>query len=210
MVFSGTYRVSSPFGWRDLGGTRDYHKGIDLVGITDKEIHAHVGGKVGMSTILDPATDKTLTWQWGNFVRIDGDDGLYYYYCHMSQRLVYWGQRVEAGDVIGIEGNTGYSFGSHCHFEVRNASGESMNPAPLLGIPNVEGTYENKTETEDNMKDELKVNDSIPDEWAREAVEWATKNGIMYGDENGDLKLRASCTREQMIVFLYRLYNMLK
>ena len=60
------------------------------------------------------------------------------------------------------------------------------------------------------MKNELKVNDSIPDEWAREAIEWATGNGIMYGDENGDLKLRASCTREQMIVFLYRLYNMLK
>ena len=60
------------------------------------------------------------------------------------------------------------------------------------------------------MDETKRKQDSTTDEWAREAVEWATGNGIMYGDENGDLKLRASCTREQMIVFLYRLYNMLK
>ena len=47
---------------------------------------------------------------------------------------------MNAGDHVGIEGNTGYSFGSHCHFEVRDASG-AINPAAVLGIPNAVGTY---------------------------------------------------------------------
>lgn len=141
MIFEGKYKVTSPFGWRTLNGARDYHKGIDVVGLSNKYICAVVSGVVGTSAMLDPKTDKTLTWQWGNFVRIDGDDGKYYFYCHMSKRLVEKGQRVKAGEHIGTEGNTGYSFGSHCHFEVREANGTSINPAPSLGIPNVVGTY---------------------------------------------------------------------
>jgi hypothetical protein len=63
-----------------------------------------------------------------------------YYYCHLLKRLVSVGRRVEAGQHIGVEGNTGYSFGSHCHFEVRE-NGVSIDPAPFLGIPNKAGTY---------------------------------------------------------------------
>lgn len=141
MVFYGNYKVTSPFGNRLLNGAWDNHKGIDLVGVSDKQIHTVCGGVVGASTMLDRATDTTRTWEWGNYVRIDGDDGYKYYYCHMSKRLVNAGQRVKAGDIIGIEGNTGYSFGSHCHFEVRDAFGKSVNPAPFLGINNAIGTY---------------------------------------------------------------------
>jgi hypothetical protein len=46
--------------------------------------------------------------------------------------------------------------------------------------------------------------DNEPAEWAREAVAWAKANGIIYGDENGDLMLREPCTREMMLVFLHR------
>ena len=141
MIYAGKFKVTSPFGWRTLNGVRDNHKGIDVVGITDKHICAVVSGVVGQSTMLDPKTDKTLTWQWGNYVRIDGDDGKYYFYCHMSKRLVNVGQRIKRGDHIGIEGNTGYSFGSHCHFEVRNSAGVSLDPSNILGIPNAIGIY---------------------------------------------------------------------
>lgn len=135
---SGTVRVSSPFGERWLNGAKVWHNGIDLVG-SNKNIVAAVSGVVKTSTMLDKRYDKTLTWQWGNYVRIDGDDGLTYFYCHMAKRLVSVGQRVHEGEVIGIEGNTGYSFGTHCHFEVRR-NGESINPAELLGIKNTVGT----------------------------------------------------------------------
>jgi len=138
MIYSGKFKVTSPFGWRTLNGAADDHKGIDVVGITDKHICAVVGGRVVSSKIV---TDKSnRTWEWGNFVCILGDDGRMYYYCHMNKRLVSVGRRVEAGQHIGIEGNTGYSFGSHCHFEVRE-NGVSIDPAPFLGIPNKAGTY---------------------------------------------------------------------
>lgn len=138
MIYSGKFKVTSPFGKRTLNGQPDDHKGIDVVGITDKHVCAVVGGRVITSKIV---TDKSnRTWEWGNFVCILGDDGRTYYYCHLSKRLVSVGRRVEAGEHIGIEGNTGYSFGSHCHFEVR-ANGVSVDPAPFLGIPNKTGTY---------------------------------------------------------------------
>jgi murein DD-endopeptidase MepM/ murein hydrolase activator NlpD len=138
MIYSGKFKVTSPFGQRTLNGQPDDHKGIDVVGITDKHVCAAVGGRVVTSKIV---TDKSnRTWEWGNFVCILGDDGRMYYYCHLSKRLVSVGRRVEAGEHIGIEGNTGYSFGSHCHFEVRE-NGVSIDPAPFLGIPNKAGTY---------------------------------------------------------------------
>lgn len=49
--------------------------------------------------------------------------------------------------------------------------------------------------------------DNTPDEWAKVAVENAMNNGILYGDDTGDLKLHKNCTRQEMIVFLYRLYK---
>ncbi len=139
MIYSGKFKVTSPFGWRTLTGQPDDHKGIDVVGITDKHVCAVVGGRVAASTIITDKSDRT--WEWGNYIRVDGDDGRRYYYCHLSKRLVSAGRRVEAGEHIGTEGNTGYSFGSHCHFEVRDGNGNSINPAAFLSIPNAVGTY---------------------------------------------------------------------
>lgn len=137
---SGKVTLTSHFGWRTLNGQRDYHKGVDLSG-TDKTLVAPCDGVIGSSTII---TDKSnLTWQWGNYIRIDTSDGLKIFMCHMAQRKVKIGQKVKAGDVVGIEGNTGYSFGSHCHFEVRK-NGESVDPTPYLGIPNEWGQYDVK------------------------------------------------------------------
>lgn len=138
---SGKVTLTSHFGWRTLNGSRDYHKGVDLSG-TDKTLVAPCDGVIGSSTII---TDKSnLTWQWGNYIRIDTADGLKIFMCHMAARKVKVGQKVKAGDVVGIEGNTGYSFGSHCHFEVRK-NGESVDPTPYLGIPNEWGQYDIQT-----------------------------------------------------------------
>ena len=139
MIYPGKFSVTSPFGLRWMGGATGNHKGIDVVGVDDKHVCAVRSGVVGASQII---TDKAnRTGEWGNYVRVDGDDGMYYYYCHLDRRLVSVGQRVNRGDHIGIEGNTGYSFGSHCHFEVRNLSGWSVDPSAYLGIPNAVGQY---------------------------------------------------------------------
>ena len=147
LPYQGEVRVSSPFGWRTLFGKRVYHKGIDLVG-TDKTVRAVVGGVVGQSTIItDP---KNRTSEWGNYVRIDGEDGRLYYYCHLSKRLVSRSDKVSVGDAIGIEGSTGKSTGSHLHFEVRE-NGSSIDPTKILGIKNTVGTVrEAKTQERTN------------------------------------------------------------
>ena len=49
--------------------------------------------------------------------------------------------------------------------------------------------------------------DNEPSEWSKEAVEWAVKNKILQGDENGDYKLREPCTTERFITLLYRALN---
>ena len=139
MIYNGKFKVTSPFGWRNLNGQNENHKGIDVVGLDNKYVCAVVSGTVRSSCIITDRSNRT--WEWGNYIRIDGDDGNKYYYCHLNKRLVSVDQRVKAGDHIGIEGNTGYSFGSHCHFEVRNAFGVSIDPTPFLGIQNKVGTY---------------------------------------------------------------------
>ena len=138
LPYQGEVRVSSPFGWRTLLGKRVYHKGVDLVG-TDKTVRAVVGGVVGQSIIItDP---KNRTSEWGNYVRIDGEDGRQYYYCHLSKRFVSRGDKVSVGYALGIEGSTGKSTGSHLHLEVRE-NGKSIDPTAILGIKNTVGTVQ--------------------------------------------------------------------
>lgn len=48
------------------------------------------------------------------------------------------------------------------------------------------------------------LNNNIPDEYAKEAVQWAQDNGILTGTAGGDLNLHQPCTRQQMLVFLWR------
>ena len=46
--------------------------------------------------------------------------------------------------------------------------------------------------------------DNTPSEWAAEAVKWAQEQGLLKGDQYGNLQLHEPLTREQMCVFLYR------
>jgi Membrane proteins related to metalloendopeptidases len=147
----GQFRVTSIIGIRDipeLGIVHQPHYGLDIVGMSSKKITAVAAGTVARSTII---TDKNnATWQWGNYVRVDGDDGYFYYYCHMSQRLINVGQRVEVGDVLGIEGATGQVTGSHLHLEMRKGTTQCALPAQTtdpcnvathIGIANAVGMY---------------------------------------------------------------------
>lgn len=134
----GRFRVSSPFGWRTVSGIRDYHKGVDLVGADgDTAVCAAVGGRVIQSRII--YDHSNATWQWGNYISILGEDGNTVYYCHLASRCVEKNETVKAGQRIGIQGNTGYSFGDHLHFEVRDGGGSSFNAAVYLGVQNVAG-----------------------------------------------------------------------
>lgn len=69
-------------------------------------------------------------------------------------------------------------------------------------------TYYNKYVENKEDKDMAVEKDNTPAAWAKEAVEWAIKNGIMFGDDRGDYQLNKSCTRQEMLVFLDRLYKL--
>lgn len=129
-------RITSGYGVRTLNGRSEMHRGVDFVGDEDKNVIAVCGGTVRSSTIV---TDKSnLTWQWGNYVAVTGDDGVTVYYCHLQSRAVVRGQQVKAGDVIGIEGATGYVTGRHLHFETRRGT-RIVDASAYLGVPNRAG-----------------------------------------------------------------------
>ena len=46
--------------------------------------------------------------------------------------------------------------------------------------------------------------DNTPEKYAVAAVEWAQKEGILKGDDKGDLQLHKPITRQDVAVMLYR------
>lgn len=51
---------------------------------------------------------------------------------------------------------------------------------------------------------------SEPAAWAKEAVDWATKSGIMLGDGKGNLRLKDNVTRQEMMTFMHRMWNLMR
>lgn len=95
------YRITQYFSWR--------HFAIDVANKIGTPIYAADSGKVEVSG-----------WGrgYGNQVLLDHGGGKKTRYAHMSKILVRVGQRVDKGQVIGLMGSTGWSTGSHVHFEV--------------------------------------------------------------------------------------------
>lgn len=132
--FNGDFQVTQEFKGAD-------HDGLDLVGLHDKEIHSTVNGTVRYAGWEN---SKNHRQGFGQYVCIKSDaDGNFYYFGHMSEIKVSTGDKVTIGQVIGIEGDTGYSFGSHCHYCVRKnyAKGNFLDVSEISGIPNKLGIY---------------------------------------------------------------------
>ena len=66
----------------------------------------------------------------------------------MSSVLVVEGQEVSRGQLIGLVGNTGNSFGSHCHFEVRH-NGVCLDPALFINTADSFNEIANKQKEEE-------------------------------------------------------------
>lgn len=147
----GKFRITSLIGYREHPITHvklSPHHGLDIVGMSSKKVIAVRPGKIITSTRI--YNDPGGTWQWGNYIKILSPDGISIFYCHLSQRIGLVGQTVRAGEVIGIEGTTGQSTGSHLHIEARRGTRKSMIPADpeddcniasILGLPNRAGIY---------------------------------------------------------------------
>lgn len=147
--YNGRFQVTQEFKGAD-------HDGLDLVGLDSKEIHSTVTGTVRYAGWENSKNHKQ---GFGQYVCVKNDtDGYYYYFGHMSEIKVSTGDAVKIGDVIGIEGDTGYSFGSHCHYCVRKkfAKGNFLDVNEISGIPNTLGIY-NDSEMVVEPKEEVKT-----------------------------------------------------
>ncbi|HFJ5520106.1 TPA: phage tail tip lysozyme [Enterococcus faecium] len=107
-------RVTSEFGWRTspITGAQEFHNGIDLVnGNPNTPIFASADGEVIV------AGDANYYDWYGNWTVIQHADGMYTGYAHQSRVDVSKGQKVTAGQQIGLMGTTGPSTGEHLHFQ---------------------------------------------------------------------------------------------
>lgn len=106
--------VTSEFGWRTspITGAQEFHNGIDLVnGNPNTPIFASADGEVIV------AGDANYYDWYGNWTVIKHADGMYTGYAHQSRVDVSKGQKVTAGQQIGLMGTTGPSTGEHLHFQ---------------------------------------------------------------------------------------------
>lgn len=94
------------------------HYGLDIDLETGDNVFAAWEGMVRISQYHS---------SYGNVVVVRHNNGFETLYAHMSQRKVRPGDHVEAGEVVGLGGNTGRSYGSHLHFEIRYM-GDAIDP----------------------------------------------------------------------------------
>jgi murein DD-endopeptidase MepM/ murein hydrolase activator NlpD len=120
------WKITSPFGWRvhPIEKIKKHHNGTDLWGSNPK-IYCeawHDGVVVYAGTSKLKNADGSLGGV-GYYVDLKTKiDGKWYVarYGHMVEGSlkVKTGQKVEAGTILGIMGNTGASAGRHLHFEI--------------------------------------------------------------------------------------------
>ena len=114
--------LSSGFGSRSIRIGSSNHKGIDIGGSNNQPIYAADSGDVIFSGWSD---------SYGNYIRIQHDDGSETVYAHCSSLRARVGERVVQGQDIARMGSTGIATGVHLHFELI-INGTQVDPLPYL------------------------------------------------------------------------------
>ena len=109
--------ITSTFGGRDLEGSYNYHKGIDI-NLRYEDVYSARAGTV---------IAAKYSTSYGYYIVIDHGNNIQTLYAHLSKLGVKIGQEVRAREKIGVSGNTGWSTGPHLHFEIR-LNGSCVNP----------------------------------------------------------------------------------
>ena len=120
------FAINSRFGMRRLGGEPGarMHKGVDIAAPQGTTVVSSGEGEI-IRIGRQPEG-------YGNFIEMRHPNGMTTLYAHLSRIDVASGDRVLAGERIGLVGSTGYSTGPHLHFEVRR-NGAQVNPSRVVG-----------------------------------------------------------------------------
>ena len=143
--------ITSRFGAREAGFVvidgKEVHDGLDLATFCgDKVRAAHDGTVLYAGRNFDP-----FFGYWGDpnpiyarlerlhrvneqpiVVVVDDGNGYRSVYVHLQKALAEPGAKVKAGDVIGLEGATGYATGCHLHYGLIRMDGEWQQVVPGL------------------------------------------------------------------------------
>jgi murein DD-endopeptidase MepM/ murein hydrolase activator NlpD len=99
-----------------------FHSGVDFIAAFGTPVTAAAAGRVTWVGSRDG---------WGLLVTIAHAAGVRTFYAHLARTDVRLGQRVEAGEQVGLVGATGEATGPHLHFEVR-VRGAAVDPLSAL------------------------------------------------------------------------------
>lgn len=119
-IWPTTGVITSPFGSREISVGSTNHKGVDIGNKIGTDVWAADGG-----TVIYAQDSKG---SYGNFIKIQHDNGVVTCYAHLSEILVSVGDKVAQGEVIAKMGNTGRVTGPHLHFEIRPDGVTAVNP----------------------------------------------------------------------------------
>ncbi len=118
------YVITEYFGWRfdPIDGAREFHNGIDISG-------------TGYGSNIYAANRGVITqigynhWSMGNNIWIDHGSGYQTVYMHLADFSpdIFLNKEVEAGEIIGYMGSTGWSTGTHLDFRI-SLNGEYLDP----------------------------------------------------------------------------------
>jgi murein DD-endopeptidase MepM/ murein hydrolase activator NlpD len=113
-------RVTSGFGYRmhPILGFGRFHDGLDIGAAWGSRVFAAADGIV---------IGAGWSGGYGRQIRLSHSNGVTTSYAHLSRILAVPGTRVRRGQLIGLVGSSGFSTGSHLHFEVRRA-GQPVDP----------------------------------------------------------------------------------
>lgn len=113
--------VSSDFGFRTFDNS--FHDGIDYAANEGTPIYSAWEG-----VVVFAGWDNT---GYGNYVVVEHANGYRTGYAHMSEIVATVGENVNAGQLLGAVGSTGYSTGNHLHFNIK-INGEYTDPAQFF------------------------------------------------------------------------------
>ena len=133
-------RIDQGYGGSFSHGDPENRHAVDFAAPIGTPVLAARGGTVmQVESGFDAAgLDREALGGRANFIRLLHEDGAMTLYAHLKPGgvLVRVGQRVSAGQQIGLSGNTGFSTGPHLHFVVQANRGMRLQSLPFrMGGP---------------------------------------------------------------------------
>ena len=114
-------KITSKFGYRSApkAGASTWHNGVDIAVPVGTRVRSPWAGRV---------SDTLYNSSGGKQMIVDHYNGYKTGYAHLSEWKRNKGDRVAAGSVIALSGNTGNTTGPHLHFTLTGKDGVKMDP----------------------------------------------------------------------------------